>query len=80
MDLDNILKRKLRSLSKSNKSPVKRKPRTSEQIHKDNVRYVIRLIETGDFNMKKKSHKILLYAAAKSGHVDRNTLEILKKI
>ena len=44
----------------------------------ENIKYVIRLIKTGDINIKKKSHKILLNVAVKEGFVDKE-LNIIKE-
>lgn len=78
MNLDNILNKKLtKTLYKDIKRPCKKK--TKEQRDAENIRYVIRLIKTGDFNPDSKSHCILLALANKHGYVDKKTLTILKE-
>ena len=73
MDLDNILNRKL-------SKPAKRRyKKTPEQKFKDNMRYIIKLIKTGEFTIDKKSHKILLQRAIKFGFVNKE-MQILKEI
>ena len=71
MDLQSILKNRLKTLSAQPKTKAKRKYTTPEQKHIENIRYIIRLIKTGDFNIQKKSHKILLNVAVKEGFVDK---------
>jgi|LSQX01.1.fsa_nt_gb hypothetical protein len=78
MNLDNILKNKLKKLSVTPKTKAKKKYTTPEQKHMENIKYVIRLIKTGDINIKKKSHKILLNVAVKEGFVDKE-LNIIKE-
>lgn len=78
MDLDNILKNKLKKLSVTPKTKAKKKYITPEQKHIENIKYIIRLIKTGDINIKKKSHKILLNVAVKDGFVDKE-LNIIKE-
>lgn len=71
MDLDTILKNKLKKLSVTPKTKAKKKYTTPEQKHMENIKYIIRLIKTGDINTQKKSHKILLNVAVKEGFVDK---------
>jgi hypothetical protein len=71
MDLETILKNKLKKLSAVPKTKAKRKYTTPEQKHKENIKYIIRLIKTGDININRKSHKILLNVAVKEGFVDK---------
>lgn len=78
MNLDNILKNKLKKLSVTPKTKAKKKYTTPEQKHMENIKYIIRLIKTGDINIKKKSHKILLNVAVKEGFVDKE-LNIIKE-
>lgn len=78
MDLETILKNRLRKLSITPKTTAKRKYTTPEQKHVQNIKYIIRLIKTGDINIKKKSHKILLNVAVKEGFVDKE-LNIIKE-
>jgi hypothetical protein len=73
MDLDNIINRRL---SRPPKRKQKKKP---EQVFKDNIRYTLKLIKTGELTMDKTSHKILLQRAIKFGFVDKD-LNILKEI
>lgn len=73
MDLDNILNRKL-------SKPARRQyKKTPEQKFKDNMRYIIKLVKTGEFTIDKKSHKILLQRAIKFGYINKD-LQILKEI
>lgn len=77
MDLESILKNRLKKLSATPKRKSK-KYTTPEKKHMENIRYIIRLIKTGDFNIQKKSHKILLNVAVKEGFVDKE-LNIIKE-
>jgi hypothetical protein len=79
MNLDNIINKKLnKTLYKDIKS---RKPSklTKEQKTLANIKYVIRLIKTGDFDPNKYSHQVKLSQAVRLGYVDRKTLTILKE-
>ena len=79
MNLDNIINKKLtRTLYKDIKHR-KSTPLTKEQKTLANIKYVIRLIKTGDFDPKKYSHQIKLSQAVRLGYVDRKTLTILKE-
>lgn len=71
MNLETILKNRLKKLSVTPKTKAKRKYTTPEQKHMQNIKYIIRLIKTGDINIQKKSHKILLNVAVKEGFVDK---------
>lgn len=71
MNLETILKNRLKKLSVTPKTKAKRKYTTPKQKHMENIKYIIRLIKTGDFNIQKKSHKILLNVAVKEGFVDK---------
>lgn len=78
MNLDNIINKKLeRTLHKNIKR--KRATPTKEQKLQENIRSVIRLIKTGDFDPKKYSHQLKLSMAVRNGYVDRKTLTILKE-
>ena len=79
MNLDNIINKKLtRTLYKDIKHR-KFTPLTKEQKTLANIKYVIRLIKTGDFDPKKYSHQVKLSQAVRLGYVDRKTLTILKE-
>lgn len=78
MNLDNIINKKLeRTLHKNIKR--KRATPTKEQKLQENIRSVIRLIKTGDFDPKNYSHQLKLSMAVRNGYVDRKTLTILKE-
>lgn len=78
MNLDNIINKKLeRTLHKNTKG--KRATPTKEQKLRENIRSVIRLIKTGDFDPKNYSHQLKLSMAVRNGFVDRKTLTILKE-
>ncbi len=79
MNLDNVINKKLtRTLHKSTKVRKKYKP-SKEKILRDNIRHVIRLIKTGDFDPNKYSHQLQLSMAVRHGYVDRKSLTILKE-
>jgi len=80
MDLDSILKKRMKSLSKSIKRSNRKRSRTPEQIHKQNIRYITKLVVTGDYDPTKRSHAILMHTAHKEGYINKHTLEILKEI
>jgi hypothetical protein len=73
MELDNIINRAL------SRPPRRKQIKKPEQVFKDNIRYTIKLIKTGEFTLDKKSHRILLQRAIKFGFVDKE-LNILKEI
>lgn len=76
MDLDQLLRQKIRLLSRGpRKSKAKKTP---EEIHRNNMRQIIRLVFTGDFDSSKRSHSILFNTAVKHGYIDKETHEILK--
>ena len=77
MNLDNLLANRLKYLKKKYPSSRRKKPKP-EQIHRTNMNQLIRLLNTGDFNIKKRSHSILFKTAVKHGYVDKDTREILK--
>lgn len=78
MNLDNIINNKLATtLHKDIKR--KRAPVTKEQKLKENIKSVIRLIKTGDFDATKYTHQLKLSMAVRNGYVDRKTLTILKE-
>lgn len=79
MNLDNVINKKLtKTLHREVKVRKKYKP-SKEKILRDNIRHVIRLIKTGDFNPNKYSHQLQLSMAVRNGYVDRKTLTILKE-
>jgi hypothetical protein len=73
MELDNIINRAL------SRPPRRKQIKKPEQVFKDNIRYTIKLIKTGEFTLDKKSHRILLQRAIKFGFIDKE-LNILKEI
>lgn len=77
MDLDNLLANRIKQLRKKYPSSRRKKPKP-EQIHRQNMNQLIRLLKTGDFNSNKRSHCILFNTAVKHGYVDKETYEILK--
>ena len=79
MDLDALLRNRLKKLSASPERRRERKKPSPNQKHKQNMRYIIKLIETGDYDSTKRSHRILLHTAHKNGYIDKDTLEILKQ-
>lgn len=79
MNLDNILNKKLTRTLYKNIKHRKPTPVSKEQKTRSNIKYVIRLIKTGDFDPKKYSHQVKLSQAVKHGYVDRKTLTILKE-
>lgn len=77
MDLDTIITNKLKTFSlRKRRKSIK----TKEQIYKTNIRQAIRLIKTGEYNERKKAHRILVNKAHQDGYVDRYKLVILKEI
>ena len=79
MNLDNIINKKLEKTLYKTIKPRKRATPTKEQKLRENIRSVIRLIKTGDFDPKKYSHQLKLSMAVRNGYVDRKTLTILKE-
>lgn len=77
MDLDAIITNKIKKISLRKR---KNNPKTKDQIYKTNIRQAIRLIKTGEYDERKKAHRILVNRAHKDGYVDRYKLEILKEI
>lgn len=77
MNLDSLLSNRIKQLNKKYPS-TRRKKKKPEQIHRDNMNQLIRLLTTGDFNMEKRSHCILFRTGVKHGYVDKETHEILK--
>jgi len=77
MDLDTIITNKLKTISLRKK---RKSVKTKEQIYKTNIRQAIRLIKTGEYNERKKAHRILVNKAHQDGYVDRYKLVILKEI
>ena len=73
MNLDNVIRSRLKA-----KARQKRKA-TPEEIHRSNINHVLRLIDTGDFDIRKKSHKILLNVAHKAGYITDEQKAQLKK-
>jgi hypothetical protein len=73
MELDNIINRAL------SRPPRRKQTKKPEQVFKDNIRYIIKLVKTGEFTLDKKSHRILLQRAIKFGFIDKE-LNILKEI
>lgn len=79
MNLDNIINKKLTKTLYKNIKPRKQVTPSKEKILQSNIRSVIRLIKTGDFNPNKYSHQLKLSMAVRHGYVDRKTLTILKE-
>jgi hypothetical protein len=79
MNLDNIINKKLAKTLYKDIKHRKSTPLTKEQKTLANIKYVIRLIKTGDFDPKKYSHQVKLSQAVRLGYVDRKTLTILKE-
>lgn len=79
MNLDNIINRKLTKTLYKEIKHRKSTPLNKEQKTRDNIKYVIRLIKTGDFDPKKYSHQVKLSQAVRLGYIDRKTLTILKE-
>lgn len=77
MDLDTIITNKLKTFSLRKK---RKSIKTKEQVYKTNIRQAIRLIKTGEYNERKKAHRILVNKAHQDGYVDRYKLVILKEI
>lgn len=80
MNLDNILNKKLTKTLYKNIKPRKSTPLTKEKKTEANIKYVIRLIKTGDFDPTKYSHQVKLSQAVRLGYIDRQTLTILKEV
>lgn len=79
MRLDNILNNKLKKISRSGpKIAQEKQKRTPEEKHQENLRYIVRLIERGDYNPLNKSHRILFNVGVKAGVIDRDA-NILRK-
>jgi len=73
MDLDKVLTLKVRKLKqKRNWKPSK------EQIAHRNARYIVRVIQRGEYNPDYKQHKIMLNTAQKLGYVNKK-MEILRE-
>ena len=53
--------------------------KTTEERLQENIKSVIRLIKTGDFDPNNYSHQLKLSMAVRNGYVDRKTLTILKE-
>lgn len=79
MNLDNIINKSLQHTQYKDIKPRKKQVRTKEQVQKQQTRFIIRKIKTGDFNPNLKSHQFALSYAVKAGYVDRKTLTILKE-
>ena len=79
MNLDNIINKKLTKTLYKEIKHRKRAPVTKEQKTRENIRSVIRLIKTGDFDPTKYTHQLKLSMAVRHGYVDRKTLTILKE-
>ena len=79
MNLDNIINKKLTRTLYKEKAHRKQKPRPKEARERESIKYVIRLIKTGDFNPKSYSHQLALSIAVRNNYVDRKTLTILKE-
>lgn len=79
MNLDNIINKKLTKALYKDIKPRRKQVISKEQKDKNNIRYVIRLIKTGDFDPTKYSHQVKLSMAARAGYVDKKTLTILKE-
>jgi hypothetical protein len=77
MELDAIITNKLKKFSLRKKRHV---PKSPEVIYKTNIRQAIRLIKTGEYNERKKAHRILVNQAHKDGYVDRYKQIVLKEI
>jgi hypothetical protein len=77
MDLDAIITNKIKRITLRRS---KNNPKTKEQIYKTNIRQAIRLIKTGEYDEKKKAHRILINRAHKDGYIDRYKFIILKEI
>jgi hypothetical protein len=69
-----ILEKRIRARVAHRVPPSLKKPRkrTWQQIKKTNARYIIYKIKTGDINLNKRSHAILLNSAIKYGYVDKD--------
>lgn len=77
MDLSTYINKKI------NKFYLKKKTKrikTKEQILRYNIKQGIRLIKTGEYDERKKAHRILVNLAAKHGYVDRKTRSVIKEI
>lgn len=78
MNLDKILNDKLTKIT-----PKKREydPVTDAKrdYNRKNAMKCVRLIKTGDLDLTRRSHALMLYIADKHGYVDKKTLTILKE-
>lgn len=77
MDLNSFLDRKLSKITLRKKSKRLRSP---EQIFKSNIKQAIRLVKTGEYNEKRRDHRILISLASKNGYINRKDLSIIKEI
>jgi hypothetical protein len=77
MELDTIITNKLKKFSLRKR---RNSPKTPEVIYKTNIRQAIRLVKTGEYDERKKAHRILVNQAHKDGYVDRYKLIVLKEI
>lgn len=77
MNLSNYLEKKIKRIVMRKK---RKRIRTPEQILKSNIKQAIRLIKTGEYNDKRKDHRILIVLAYKHGYINRKDLSILKEI
>lgn len=77
MDLNALLDNKISKITLRKKS---KRMRSKEQIFKSNIRQAIRLIKTGEYDERKKAHRILIALAHKNGYINRKDLSILKEI
>lgn len=74
MNLDNIINEALVQRTRTKKV---RKPPTKEQKERTRARYCVKLLKTGDYDHKKKSHVMSYYAAVRLGYVEKGTFKIL---
>jgi hypothetical protein len=77
MNLDSIITNKLKKFSLRKRRNV---PKTPEVIYKTNIRQAIRLVKTGEYDEKKRAHRILVNKAHQDGYVDRYKLIVIKEI
>ena len=77
MDLSNYINKKISKIVLKTK---RKRIRSKEQILKSNIKQAIRLVKTGDYNEKRKDHRILVVLAHKHGYINRKDLSILKEI
>jgi hypothetical protein len=57
-----------------------KRKKTKEQRLRYNIKQGIRLIKTGEYDERKRAHRILVNLASKHGYVDRKNKIVLKEI